>query len=71
MYLVVKSKWDDNLLAFEEETSEYVYFHENKEIWREKGDKTLLDLFCCDLLDEEKINSNKIYQKYAKSCESF
>lgn len=77
LYLVTKSKsCYGNVLAYNTKTSEYVYFHFGKEIWREKGSNELFNYFnevrsdngCSD---EEVINGFSIYQKYSKSCEQF
>ena len=45
MYLVTEGKRKENQLGYAPKTQKYVYFHNGKEIWREKGDKELLDYF--------------------------
>lgn len=75
LYLVVKSKsYYGNVLAYNEKTSEYVYLHFGKEIWREKADRGLFDYMnnvramdiCSDVHECEKFD---IYNKYSKSCQ--
>lgn len=76
MLLVTQGKGRINQLGFDKKTSEYVYFHNGKEIWREKGDKGLLDYFS-DLrttnscISEEKLANNRIWNKYLESCAEF
>ena len=45
MYLVTEGKRKENQLGYVPKTHEYVYLHHGKEVWREKGDKELLDYF--------------------------
>jgi len=50
MLLVTQGKGKINQLGFDKKTSEYVYFHKGREIWREKGDNGLLVNFYCKIL---------------------
>lgn len=76
MYLVTEGSTRENQLGYAPKTKEYVYLHHGKEVWREKGDKSLLDYFT-DLrcshksLNEEdiaKLPTAAIWNKYCKSC---
>lgn len=76
MVLVTEGKWKINQLGFETKTSEYVYFHRGQEIWREKGDKGLLNYFnylraTYSCVDEEKIKRFPIWIKYEESCNKY
>ena len=76
MYLVTQSKRKDNQLGYDAKKSEYVYIYKGSEIWRERGDTSLLDYFN-DLRNNKKcINESKIarlstsyiWVKYIQSC---
>lgn len=79
MLLVTKGKGRINQLGYDLKKGEYVYFHNGKEIWREKGDTSLLDYFnevracihCCDDDDIEKLTTANIWKKYDDSCFAF
>ena len=45
MYLVTQDKRKKNVLAYDSKTSEYVYIHLGREVWREKGNESLLACF--------------------------
>ena len=71
LYLVTQSKsYYGNILGYNLETSEYVYLHFGKEIWREKASRDLFEYFnstnCPDIKECEKFD---IYNKYSKSCQ--
>lgn len=76
MRLVTEGKKKENQLGYNKKTKEYVYFHKGKEIWRIKGDDTLLNYF-----DEvrakgtytefEYLKQFPVYLKYSDSCEEF
>lgn len=77
MYLVTQGKRRENQLGYAPKTKEYVYFHQGKEIWREKGDDTLLKVFneircgtrMCDVTEIEE--QFPIYKKYSDDCHKF
>lgn len=76
MYLVTEGKRKENQLAYASKTQEYVYFHHGKEIWREKGDRGLLDYFneiranySCS--SDEELAKFPIWKKYSDSCFEF
>lgn len=77
LYLVCKSKsYYGNVLGYNLKTSEYVYLHFGKEIWREKGDRALFDYMNdCRVngtcLDDQDIltDTYPIYKKYCQSTE--
>ncbi len=76
MYLVTKGKRKENQLGYAPKTQEYVYFHYGKEIWREKGDTSLLDYFNevranIRMFNDEDIKDNPIWKKYGDSCLEF
>lgn len=76
MLLVTQGKNRVNLLAYNVKTSEYIYYHENKEIWREHGDKGLLDYFnnlrfTHSCINEEEVAKFPIWKKYCDSCDEF
>ena len=76
MYLVTEGKRKENQLAYAPKTKEYVYFHYGKEIWREKGDTSLLDYFNevradIRMFEDEDIEDNPIWKKYSDSCFEF
>ena len=75
MYLVTEGKRKENQLGYAPRTKEYVYFHNGKEIWREKGDSSLFDYFNevrgGRLFRDEEIKDNPIWQKYDESCFAF
>lgn len=74
MLLVTEGRGKVNQLGFDKKTSEYVYFHKGKEIWREKGDDSLLNYFnslrerhLC--INEEEISKYPVWKKYCESCD--
>ena len=79
MYLVTQGRGRVNQLGYAARTHEYVYIHKGKEIWREKGDDSLLNYFnviragfgCMD--DEAILNMSTgyIWEKYLQSCHQF
>ena len=76
MLLVTEGKRKENQLGYAPKTSEYVYYHYGKEIWREKGDRSLLDYFNevragIRMFNDEDIKDNPIWQKYDGSCFEF
>lgn len=76
IYLVTEGKRRENQLGYDPESKEYVYFHYGKEIWREKGDSSLLDYFnniraIGGCSDDEVLNCNPIYVKYSNDCHKF
>lgn len=76
MLLVTQGKRHINQLGYDKKTGEYVYLHEGKEIWREKGDDALLNYFnsiraTYSCIDEEVVNRYPVWIKYVESCEKF
>lgn len=77
MYLVTQGKRRENQLGYAPKTKEYVYFHQGKEIWREKGDDTLLKVFneirsgVRDFDDTQLEKEFPIFKKYGESCHKF
>jgi hypothetical protein len=74
MLLVTQGKGRINQLGFDRKTSEYVYFHKGREIWREKGDNGLLDYFnnlraSNSCISEEEVAKFPIWNRYVKSCD--
>lgn len=76
MLLVTEGRGRINQLGFDKKTSEYVFIHMGKEIWREKGDNSLLDYinnlratYSC--IDEEVVNKFPIWNKYVKDCDKW
>ena len=77
MLLVTQGKGRINQLGYNKKTQEYVYFHKGVEIWREKGDTTLLNYFndlrinygCLEEKEIEKLSTAHIWEKYSKSCQ--
>ena len=76
MYLVTKGKTRENILGYDNKTKEYVYLKNGKEVWREKGDMSLLDYFTDLRTNYETINESKmkklptykVWKKYCDSC---
>lgn len=73
MYLVTEGKRKENQLGYAPKTQEYVYYHQGKEMWREKGNKSLLEYFNevranVRLFNDNDIKDNPIWKKYEKSC---
>ena len=76
MYLVTKGKTRENVLGYDNKTKEYVYLKNGKEVWREKGDMSLLDYFTDLRANYETINETKmkklptynVWEKYCDSC---
>ena len=79
MYLVTESKRKENQLGYAPKTKEYVYLHHGKEVWREKGDESLLNYFhelrctykCLDEEEIAKLPTAAIWKKYTEACESY
>ena len=79
MYLVTQGKYRENQLGYNAKTHEYVYFHKGKEIWREKGDESLLKYFNevraeIHLFEEDdlkRLTTYPIWQKYSDCCHDF
>lgn len=76
MLLVTQGKGRINQLGFDKKTSEYVYIHKGQEIWREKGDTNLLDIFNkargeYTFPDMDEVRKNPIYVKYEDDCDAF
>lgn len=77
MYLVTQGKRKENQLAYAPKTQEYVYYHLGKEIWREKGDDSLLKAFTQirngdrDFDDTQLEKEFPIYKKYGDDCHKF
>ena len=76
MYLVCEGKRKENQLGYAPKTQEYVYFHKGVEIWREKGDRSLLDYFnnvraVGGCTDDEVLNANPIFVRYSDDCHKF
>lgn len=76
MLLVTQGKGRINQLGFDKKTSEYVYFHNGKEIWREKGDNSLLNYFnslreSYSCIDEEIVSQYPVWIRYCKSCDEY
>ena len=76
MLLVTEGKRKENQLGYNKKTQECVYFHHGKEVWREKGDTTLLDYFNqvranVHTFQEDEIKDNPIWKKYDTSCTEF
>ena len=76
MLLVTEGKRKENQLGYNKKTQEYVYFHHGKEVWREKGDATLLDYFNqvranVRKFQEDDIKDDPIWKKYDTSCTEF
>ena len=45
MKLVTKGRTRENVLGYDTKTKEYAYLKNGKEVWREKGDMSLLNYF--------------------------
>ena len=79
MYLVTQSKYGRvNQLGYAPKTKEYVYFHKGREIWREKGDNSLLNYFNAvragmnfDDVDIMEMPTYDIWNRYLESCMEF
>ena len=78
MYLVTEGKRKENQLGYAARTQEYVYFHKGVEIWREKGDDSLLNYFNgvragIDFSDTDimEMPTYDIWNKYLESCFKF
>jgi hypothetical protein len=75
MLLVTEGKRKVNQLGYNKKTQEYVYFHKGVEVWREKGDESLLNYFnevrANFNFNEEVIKDNPVWQKYCQSCDEF
>ena len=75
LYLVTKSKsYYHNTLAYNPKTSEYVYLHNNQEVWREKAGPELFDYMNNirannTYADFEELQRFNIYVKYCNSCQ--
>ena len=78
MYLVTEGKRKENQLGYAPKSQEYVYFHRGKEIWREKGDDSLLNYFnevragfMFSESDIAKLPTFHIWNKYIRFCDSY
>lgn len=76
MLLVTEGKLKINQLGYNQKTSEYVFFHKGKEIWRMKGNRELLNYFShiratYQSIDEETIKDNEVWIRYCNSCDEF
>ncbi len=76
MLLVTEGKRKENQLGYNKKTQEYVYYHHGKEIWREKGDTSLLDYFNevradIRMFEDDDIKDNPIWKRYSESCLRF
>ena len=76
MLLVTEGRGRINQLGFDKRTSEYVFIHKGKEVWREKGDTKLLDYFnklraTYSCIDEEVVSKFPIWNKYVKDCDKY
>lgn len=76
MLLVTEGKRKVNQLGYNKKTQEYVYFHKGVEVWREKGDESLLNYFNevradIRMFKDEDIKDNLIWKKYSDSCFEF
>lgn len=77
MYLVAEGKRRENQLGYDMKKQEYVMYHHGVEMWREKGDVSLLDYFsdlranygCIDEDEIAKLSTYPIWEKYCKTCE--
>ena len=76
MYLVTQGKRKENQLGYDTKTGEYVMLHKGKEIWREKGNTTLLDYFnylratgeTIDGESMEEMPTFHIFERYCNDC---
>ena len=76
MYLVTQGKGRINQLGYAPKTKEYVMLHNGKEVWREKGDKSLLYYFnnmrlaygCINEEDIAKLPTKHVWEKYCEWC---
>ena len=79
MYLVTEGKRKENQLGYAPKTKEYVYIHKGVEIWRMKGDESLLNYFSevrsgIHMLEEsdiEKLSTYPIWKRYDDDCNQF
>ena len=79
MYLVTQGRGRVNQLGYDSKKKEYVYLHKGQEIWREKGDESLLNYFnyirsnyaCFEEEEIEKLSTHSIWEKYDESCHQF
>ena len=79
MYLVTEGKRKENQLGYAPKTKEYVYFHRGVEIWRMKGDESLLnyfnevraDIHLFEDKDIEKLPTYPIWKRYGDDCHEF
>ena len=77
MFLVTEGKIKENQLGYAPSTHEYVHLHLGKVVWREKGDKSLLDYFtdlryehkCLDEDEIAKLPTAAIWKKYCDTCD--
>lgn len=75
MWLVTEGKNRINQLGYDKNTQEYVYIHKGVEIWREKGDKSLLNYFSNlrasnTCINEKEIEKNQVWIRYIHSCDN-
>lgn len=76
MLLVTQGRGRINQLGYNKKTSEYVYFHCGKEVWREKGDDSLLNYFNSlrasnSCIDEKEVAKYPVWKKYEESCDYY
>ena len=79
MYLVTEGKRKENQLGYAPKTKEYVYIHKGVEIWRMKGDESLLNYFSevrsgihmLEDSDIEKLSTYPIWKRYDDDCSAF
>ena len=79
MYLVTEGKRKENQLGYAPKTQEYVYFHRGVEIWRMKGDRSLVEYFnevrggvhYFEEKDLESLPTYPIWKKYSDDCHEF
>lgn len=76
MLLVTQGKGRINQLGYDKKTQEYVYLHKGTEIWRKKGDTSLLDIFNkaraeYTYPDIDEVRKNQIYVDYENDCDKF
>lgn len=78
MLLVTEGKRKENQLGYNKKTQEYVYFHHGKEVWREKGNDSLLNYFNgvragldFEEVDIMEVPTYEIWNRYCESCMEF
>lgn len=78
MLLITEGKRKENQLGYNKKTQEYVYIHHGKEVWREKGDDSLLNYFNgvrvgldFEEVDIMEMPTYEIWNRYCESCMEF